>query len=238
MPKSQTFLYLQQNKEHFLKVPPFSGAHQMEPPSPLISWVKPFPSRFFNRTACFPRKVSYFRESRMSPWKNKVGWSRTQKPVLRPFSFFIIRPFLRLQPLGSGYHETKVNELLNDWAWSDGTKAANWGPRKGYLCECCFLAVIHLTCKHALRKESTIKRSVDDLELFDDQHRKSTWIIWFYVEWSGFLQLSTACKSDDLSSLRKHPFLLALRRRGRFARRNVCDSATEIPYWWRNPMFT
>ena len=32
------------------------------------------------------------------------------------------------------------------------------------------------------------------------------------------------------TSLRKHPFLLALRRWGRFARRNVCDSATEIPY--------
>ena len=32
--------------------------------------------------------------------------------------------------------------------------------------------VIHSTCKHALRKESTIKRSVDDLELFDDQRRK------------------------------------------------------------------
>ena len=31
-------------------------------------------------------------------------------------------------------------------------------------------------------------------------------------------------------SLRKHPFLLALRRWGRFARRNVCDSAEEIPY--------
>ena len=31
------------------------------------------------------------------------------------------------------------------------------------------------------------------------------------------------------ASLRKHPFLLALRRWGRFARRNVCDSATEIP---------
>ena len=63
------------------------GAHQMEPPSPLISWVNPFPSRFINRTASFPRKVSYFRESLVSPWKNKVGWSRTQKPVLRPFSF-------------------------------------------------------------------------------------------------------------------------------------------------------
>ena len=66
----------------------------MEPPSPLISWVNPFPSRFINKTAFFPRKVSYFRESRMPPWKNKVGWSRTQKPVLPPFSFFIIRPSL------------------------------------------------------------------------------------------------------------------------------------------------
>ena len=36
-----------------------------------------------------------------------------------------------------------------------------------------------------------------------------------------------------LFSLRKRPFLLALRRWGRFARRNVCDSSTEIPYWWR-----
>ena len=34
-------------------------------------------------------------------------------------------------------------------------------------------------------------------------------------------------------SLRKHPFLLALRRWGRFAQRNFCNSATEIPYWWR-----
>ena len=39
-------------------------------------------------------------------------------------------------------------------------------------------------------------------------------------------------------SLGKHPFLLALRRWGRFAWRNVCDSATEIPYWWRKSMFT
>ena len=40
-----------------------------------------------------------------------------------------------------------------------------------------FFAVIQPTCKHALRKESTIKRSVDDLGLFDDQRRKSTRII-------------------------------------------------------------
>ena len=73
----------------------YTGAHQLEPPSPLISWVNPFLSRLMNRTVCFPRKVSYLRESCMSPWQNKVGWSRTQKPVLRPFSFFTIRPFLQ-----------------------------------------------------------------------------------------------------------------------------------------------
>ena len=38
---------------------------------------------------------------------------------------------------------------------------------------------------------------------------------------------------DQKYSLRRHLFLLALRRRGRFTRRNVSDSATEIPYWWR-----
>ena len=40
-----------------------------------------------------------------------------------------------------------------------------------------FFALIHPTCKRALRKESTIKRSVDDLGFFDDQRRKSTRII-------------------------------------------------------------
>ena len=31
----------------------WTGAHQMEPPSLLISWVNPFPSRFINRTIFF-----------------------------------------------------------------------------------------------------------------------------------------------------------------------------------------
>ena len=174
----------------------------MEPPSPLISWVNPFPSRFINRTVCFPRKVSYFRKSRMSRWKNKIGWSRTQKPVLRPFSFFTLRPFLQFYSRWDlGIMEIKVNELPDwDWAWSDGTKAANWGSRKGSILFF-FFAVLHPTFKHAPWKESTIKRSVDDLKLFDDQRQKSARIIWFLSSpWSGFRQLSTACKSDDLSS--------------------------------------
>ena len=145
----------------------------MEPPSSLISWVNPFPSRFINRTACFPRKVSYFRESRMSPWK-KWSWMKSNSEA-RPstvFLFYYTSIFTILQPLGSGNHETKVNELPDwDWAWSDGTKAANWGSRKGYTLRVFFFAVIHPTLKHAPWKQSTIKRSVDELELFDDQRR-------------------------------------------------------------------
>ena len=30
-------------------------------------------------------------------------------------------------------------DIWNSPLWSDGTKAANWGSRKGYPCECCFL---------------------------------------------------------------------------------------------------
>ena len=36
--------------------------------------------------------------------------------------------------------------------------------------------------------------------------------------------------NSSLYSLRKHPFLLALRHGGRFAQTNVYNSATEIPY--------
>ena len=55
------------------------------------------------------------------------------------FPFYYASIFTVLQPLGSGYHEIKVNELP-DWEWArcDGTKAANWGSLKGYLCECFF----------------------------------------------------------------------------------------------------
>ena len=35
-----------------------AGAHQLEPLSPLISWVNPFPSSFIFRTAFFPQKES------------------------------------------------------------------------------------------------------------------------------------------------------------------------------------
>ena len=64
-----------------------------------------------------------------------------------------------------------------------------------------------------------------------------------YIAWSQYVESKTMICSFPLRlthnllsypflsfSLRKHPFLLALRRRGRFARRNVCDSAAEISY--------
>ena len=52
--------------------------------------------------------------------------------------------------------------------------------------------VIHSPCKHALRKELAMKRSVDDLELSDGQRRKSariTHIGFLSSPWSGFRQL-------------------------------------------------
>ena len=52
----------------------------------------------------------------------------------------------------------------------------------------------------------------------------------------GFRRLTffTSYFIDGRVSLRKQPSLLPPRHLRRFARRNVCDSATEIPYWWRN----
>ena len=164
----------------------------MEPPSPLISWVNPFPSRFINRTACFPRKVSYFRESRMSPRKNKVGWSRTQKPVFGLFFFFTIRSFLQFYSRGDlGIMKQKLMNYPTasywDWAWSDKTKAANWGSR-------IFASVVVVVfCRHT----SHMSRRLNILWTI----WKSSRIIWFLSSpWSGFRQLSTACKSDYLSS--------------------------------------
>ena len=116
----------------------------MEPPLPLISWVNPFPRRFINRTACFPWKVSYFREFVCHREKNKVGWKVELRSLsFDPLSFknlYYTSIFTILQPLGPGYHEIKVNELPNwDWPWSDGRSAANWGSLKGYLFKCFFL---------------------------------------------------------------------------------------------------
>ena len=82
-----------------------------------------------------------------------------------------------------------------------------------------FLAVRYSTCKHAFRKESTIKRSVDDFELFDGQRQKSTRIIWFLLSpWSGFCrvqkrwpktQLGMGCFSSEIAVFLYNWFVLA-----------------------------
>ena len=71
---------------------------------------------------------------------------------------------------------------------------------------------------------------------------KQTWKSCFYFVTDGkqhkARELDMITLRNHAPSLRKHPCLLALPRQGCFARRNVCDSAAEISYWWRNPMFT
>ena len=86
------------------------------------------------------------------------------------FLFYYTSIFTILQPLGSGCHEIKVNYYYP--TETEHEAMGHWGSRKGYLCECFFFTAIHPTFKHAPWKESTIKRSVDDLELFNDQPRK------------------------------------------------------------------
>ena len=73
----------------------------MEPPSPSISWVNPFPSRFINRTACFPRKVSYFRESRLSAWKKmELNEVELRSPSFDRFSFLLYFHFYNFTAAG------------------------------------------------------------------------------------------------------------------------------------------
>ena len=56
----------------------------------LISFLsQPFPSTFKNRTACFPRKVSYFCESRMSSWKIKLDELRSPSFDRFPFLLYV-----------------------------------------------------------------------------------------------------------------------------------------------------
>ena len=61
----------------------------MEPPSPLISYVNPFPSRFINRTACFPQKVSYFREVVCHRVKINLDKVEIRSPSFDRFPFLL-----------------------------------------------------------------------------------------------------------------------------------------------------
>ena len=74
----------------------------MEPPSPLISRVNPFPSRFINRTASFPRKVSYFCESRVSPHREKIKLDEVElrSPSFDRFPFFLYVHFYNFTAAG------------------------------------------------------------------------------------------------------------------------------------------
>ena len=59
-----------------------------------------------------------------------------------------------------------------------------------------FFAVIHPTFKHALQKESTIKRSVDDLGLFDGQ-RQDHLIFVITVEWIHRAKAMTLAAKEE-----------------------------------------
>ena len=84
-------------------------------------------------------------------------------------------------------------------------------------------------CSLHKRKKKKFKKKSE----YRIPHFLSIFIYWYTCNYQRDIFQHTECMQCITFSLRKHPFLLALRRWGRFAGRNVCDSATEIPYWWR-----
>ena len=84
-----------------------------------------------------------------------------------------------------------------------------------------------LCCTRRELSQGSFCPSVELSERGRDQKLKMLWILVLYI-W--FRVMPDSCRIYYVFSLRKHPFLFALHRWGRFARRNVCDSATEIPY--------
>ena len=139
-----------------------------------------------------PRKVSYFRESRMSPWKNIVGRSLNQKPVVRPF-------FLFYDVTADGIW-VSWNTRLSMKRWDDRSEMRI--TERLSLRMVLIFNVIHSPCKHPLWKESTIKRTVDDLELYDGQRRKSASITGFLSSsWSFSLSYNSFLKIQICRSL-------------------------------------
>ena len=54
------------------------------------------------------------------------------------------------------------------------------------------------------------------------------------ITWTNQYLLTSLTKDIHINiACERQTFLLAHRHEGRFARRNLCDSTTEIPYWWR-----
>ena len=56
--------------------------------------------------------------------------------------------------------------------------------------------------------------------------------------YSGFPSRVFHIPHSKFSSANGRRFSSLVASEGRFARKNVCDSATEIQYWWRKSMFT
>ena len=139
-----------------------------------------------------PRKVSYFRESHMSPWKNMVGRSLNQKPVVRPF-------FLFYDVTADGIW-VSLNTRLSMKRWDDRSEMRI--TERLSLRMVLIFNVVHSPCKHPLWKESTIKRTVDDLELYEEKKKKSASITGFLSSsWSFSLSYNSFLKIQICRSL-------------------------------------
>ena len=92
------------------------GAYQMEPPSPLISWVKLFASRFINRT------IFLWNALESHEWANAANsWHKTLVPISFSFSLSPVsmRTILFINLLG---------ERLTPRACMGHRSSTRWAP--------------------------------------------------------------------------------------------------------------
>ena len=87
--------------------------------------------------------IFWSRDQPRTYWFKENGAGLKKQITIILFKIWPTNRFSKKISYNFHFHKNDVkwplsaNGLLPDWdwAWSDGTKAANWGSRKGYLCE-------------------------------------------------------------------------------------------------------
>ena len=140
----------------------------------------------------------------MSPWKKWSWISRTRSPSFDRFPFYYTSIFMILQPLRSGYHEIKVNELPDwDWAWSDETKAANWGSLKGYLCECFYLSsyIQHVSMHFEKSRRLSVLWTIWDFSMISAEKVPGSWFDFCHHRGVDFASMTYKVATNEECSI-------------------------------------
>ena len=138
----------------------------------------------------FPAKSVIF------PWvsyvtvkKMKLDEVELRSPSFDRFPFLLCVHFYSFTAAGI-WDEIKVNELPDwDWAWSDRTKAANWGSRKGslrvFVFVCFFLPsyIPHLSMHLEKSRRLSVLWTILNFSMISAEKVPRSFIFVIAVEW-------------------------------------------------------